>query len=68
MYFKYQKKDFNSSELGVLSTKANSNPGSVDAGTGCAVREQQKQDFDQNQDSVPTEIGANSNRLLIEAG
>ena len=48
------KKYFNSSELGVLSTTANSNPGSVDTGTGCAVREQHKQDFDQNQDSVPS--------------
>ena len=49
-----QKKYFNSSEPGVLSTTANSNPGSVDTGTGCAVREQHKQDFDQNQDSVPS--------------
>ena len=54
VYFKYQKKYFNSSELGVLSTTANSNPGSVDTGTGCAVREQQKQDFYQNQDPVPS--------------
>ena len=47
------KKYFNSSELGVLSTTANSNLGSVDTGTVGAVREEQKQDFDQNQDSVP---------------
>ena len=53
MYFKYQKKYFNSSELGVLSTMANSNLGSVDTGTVGAVREEQKQDFDQNQDSIP---------------
>ena len=48
-----QKKYFNSSELGVLSTTVNSNLGSVDTGTVGAVREEQKQDFDQNQDSVP---------------
>ena len=53
MYFKYQKKYFNSSELGVLSTTENSNLGSVDTGTVGAVREEQNQDFDQNQDSVP---------------
>ena len=46
------KKYFNSSGLGVLSTTANSNLGSVDTGTGCAVSEEQKQDFFQNQDSV----------------
>ena len=53
VYFKYQKKYFNSSELGVLSTTANSNLGSVVPGTFGAVREEQKHDFDQNQDSVP---------------
>ena len=47
------KQYFNSSELGVLSTTANSNLGSVDTGTVGAVREEQKQDFDQNQESVP---------------
>jgi hypothetical protein len=53
VYFKYQKKYFNSSEPGVLSTTANSNLGSVNTGTVGAVREEQKHDFDQNQDSVP---------------
>ena len=53
VHFKYQKKYFNSSELGVLSTTANSNLGSVVTGTVGAVREEQKQDFDQNQDPVP---------------
>ena len=53
MYFKYQKKYFSSSELGGLSTTANSNLGSVNTGTVGAVREEQKQDFDQNKDSVP---------------
>ena len=47
------QKYFNSSELGVLSTTANLNLGSVDTGAIGAVREEQKQDFDQNQDSVP---------------
>ena len=42
---------FNSSELGVLSTTANSNMGSVDTGAVGAVREEQKQGFDENQDS-----------------
>ena len=46
-----KKKYFYSSELGVLSTTTNSNLGSVDTGTVGAVREEQKQDFDQNQDS-----------------
>ena len=50
----YQKY-FNSSELGVLSTTVNSNPGSVDTGAVGAVREEQKQDFDQNQDSGPSD-------------
>ena len=50
--FQISKKKFNSSELGVLSTTANSNLGSVDTGTVGAVREEQKQDFTQNQDSV----------------
>ena len=53
VYFKYQKKYFNSSQLGVLSTTDKSNLGSVNTGTFGAVREEQKQDFDQNQDSVP---------------
>ena len=48
------KKYFNSSELGVLSTTANSNMGSVDTGADGAVREDQKQDFDKNQDSGPS--------------
>ena len=39
---------------GVLSTTANLNVGSVDTGTGCAVREEQTHDFDPNQDSVVT--------------
>ena len=47
------KEYFNSSELGVLSTTANSNLGWVHTGTGYAIREEQKQDFDLNQDSVP---------------
>ena len=46
-----QKKYFNSSELGVLSTTANSNLGSVDTGAAGAVREEQKQEFDKNQNS-----------------
>ena len=54
MYFKHQKKYFNSSEPGVLSTTANSNLGSVDTGTGCGVREEQNHDFDRIQDSVPS--------------
>ena len=54
MYFKNQKQYFNSSELGVLSTTTNSNLGSVDTGAVAAVREEQKQDFDQNQDSGPS--------------
>ena len=37
----------------VLSSTANSNLGSDDTGTGCAVREEQKQVFYRNQDSVP---------------
>ena len=41
VYFKHQKEGFSSSELGVLSTTANSNLGSVVTGTGCAVREEQ---------------------------
>ena len=45
---------FHSSEVWVLSKTVNSNPVSVDTGTGCAVREEQKHDFDQNQDSVPS--------------
>ena len=53
VYFKNQK-NFNSSDLGVLSTTANSNLGSVDTGAVGAVREEQKQDFDQNQDSGPS--------------
>ena len=52
--FQKSKKYFNSSELGVLSTTANSNLGSVDTGAVAAVREEQKQDFDQNQDSGPS--------------
>ena len=51
--FQKPKIYFNSSELGVLSTTANSNLGSVDSGAVGAIREEQKQDFDQNQDSVP---------------
>ena len=51
MYFKNQKEYFNSSELGFFSTTANSNLGSVDTGAVGAVRDEQKQDFDQNQDS-----------------
>ena len=54
VYFKNRNKYFNSSELGVLSTTANSNLGSVDTGAAGAVREEQKQDFDQNQDSGPS--------------
>ena len=49
-----QKKYFNSSELGFFSTAANSNLGSVDTGAVGAVREKQKQDFDQTQDSGPS--------------
>ena len=49
-----QKQYFNISELGVLSTTANSNLGSVDTGAVGAVREEQTQDFDQNQDSGPS--------------
>ena len=49
LYLKNQK-NCNSSELGVLSTTANSNLGSVDTGAVGAVREEQQQDFDQNQD------------------
>ena len=49
-----QKKYLNSTELGVLSPTANSNLGSVDTGAVGAVREEQKQDFDQNQDSGPS--------------
>ena len=52
VYFKYQKQYFISSKIGVLSTTVNSNLGLVDTGTGRDVREEQKQDFDQNQDSV----------------
>ena len=52
--FQKSKKYFNSSELGVLSTTANSNLGSADTGAVAAVREEQKQDFDQNQDSGPS--------------
>ena len=52
--FQKSKKYFNSSELGVLSTTAKSNLGSVDTGAVAAVREEQKQDFDQNQDSGPS--------------
>ena len=48
------KKYFNSGELGVLSTTANSNLGSVDTGAVGAVREEQKYDFDPNQDSGPS--------------
>ena len=48
------KKYFNFRSLEVLSTTLNSNLGSVDTGTGGAVREEQKHDFDQNQDSVPS--------------
>ena len=51
--FQISKKYFDSSELGVLSTTANSNLGSVNTGTVGADREEQKHDFDQNQDSVP---------------
>ena len=40
VYFKYQKQYSNSRELCVLSTTASSSPGSVDTGTGCAVRVQ----------------------------
>ena len=52
--FKKSKSYFNSSELGMLSTTANSKLGSVDTGAVGAVREEQKQDFDQNQDSGPS--------------
>ena len=45
--FQKSTKYFNSSEA------ANSNLGSVDFGVVGAVREEQKQDFDQNQDSGP---------------
>ena len=48
------KKYFSSSELEVLSTTANSNLWSVDTGAVGAVREEQKQDFDQYQDSGPS--------------
>ena len=37
----------------MLSTTANSNLEPVDTGAGGAVREEQKQDFDQNPDSGP---------------
>ena len=43
MYSTYQKQYFNPSDLEF---------GSVDTGTGCVVREEQKHDFDQNKDSV----------------
>ena len=49
-----QKTYSNSSELEVLSTTANSNLGTVDTGAVGAVREEQKQDFDQNQHSGPS--------------
>ena len=48
------KKYFISSELGVLTTTANLNLGSVDTGAVGAVREEKKQDFEQNQDSGPS--------------
>ena len=48
------KTNFNSSELGVLSTTANSNRGSVDTGTGCAVREERQ--FEKKGDSKSHEI------------
>ena len=48
------QKNFTFSELGVLSTTANSNLGSVDTGAVSAVHEEQKQDFDQNQESGPS--------------
>ena len=48
------KKILDSSELSVLSTMANSNLGSVGTGAVGVVREEQKQDFDQNQDSGPS--------------
>ena len=40
--------------VGMLPTMASPNPGSVWPGTDAAVREQQKQDFCQNQDLVPS--------------
>ena len=52
--FQKSKKYFNPSELGVLSTTANSNLGSVETGDVGAVREEQKQDFDKNYDSGPS--------------
>ena len=54
VYFEYQKEKQDSNQPEVLSTLANQNPGSVWSGTDAAVREQQKQDFCQNQDLVPS--------------
>ena len=54
VYFKYQKQKQDSNQSEVLSTTANQDPGSVWSGTDAAVREQQKQDFGQNQDLVPS--------------
>ena len=48
------KKSSNSSELGLRLTTANLNLKSVDTGTGCALCEEQKRDFDKNLDSVPS--------------
>ena len=44
---------FNPRELGALSITAISNLGSVDTGASGAVREGQKQDFDQNHNWGP---------------
>ena len=51
--FQKSKKYFNSFELEVLATTANSILGSVDTGAVGAVREEQRQDFEQNQDPGP---------------
>ena len=48
-----QATSIKSSELGVLSPAVSLNLGSADTGAGCAVREEQKHDSDQNQDPVP---------------
>ena len=52
--FQKSKKCLDSSELAVFSTTANTNLGPVDIGACGAVREEQKQDYDQNPDSGPS--------------
>ena len=52
--FKYQKQKQDSNQSGIISTMTIQNLGSVWSGTDAAVREQQKHDFGQNQDLVPS--------------